>query len=95
MKSHPLTFDVFVHYPKSTLFLQASFVFNLMVKHLENDYELDQKPTGFVPHFWDTIDSLGGPLGLVLMTLAFVIFYYVVDYMVTSSRKKRELKKSK
>jgi hypothetical protein len=66
-----------------------------MVKHLESDYEMSHKPTGLVPHFWDTIDSLGGMTGLSLITIGFVLFYYFVDYMVVTSRKKREEKKKK
>lgn len=66
-----------------------------MVKHLESDYEMTHKPTGFVPHFWETIDSLGGTAGLAAITLGFVLFYYFVDYMVVQSRKKREEKKKK
>jgi len=30
------------------------------IQHLDHDYELESKPTGLIPHFWDTIDALGG-----------------------------------
>ena len=67
-----------------------------MVKyHLESDYEMFEKPTGFVPHFWDTIDSLGGPLGIALLSVGIILFFLIVDYVITSGRKKREAKKSR
>ena len=31
-----------------------------MVRHLDPTYEESEKPSGVVPHFFDTIDALGG-----------------------------------
>jgi hypothetical protein len=65
-----------------------------MVKfHLENDYELFERPMGIVPHFWDTIDVLGGWMGLTLISVGILAFFLVVDYVITTGRKKREAKK--
>jgi hypothetical protein len=66
-----------------------------MVKHLEPDYELDKPIITFVSHFWDTIDALGGPVGLSLIILAVFIFYIVVDYTIFISRQRRENKQKK
>jgi hypothetical protein len=66
-----------------------------MVKHLDVDYFQDSRPTGLIPHFWDTIDVLGGSLGLGLITLGVFLFYLLVHYVVQSSRAKREKKKQR
>lgn len=65
-----------------------------MVKHLlEHDYDLAEKPTGFIPHFWDTIAALGGYTGLTLLSVGILLFFFIVDYSISNSRKKREAKK--
>ncbi len=65
-----------------------------MVKHLlEHDYDISEKPSGFIPHFWDTIDALGGYLGIFLLSVGILLFFFIVDYTITSGRKKREGKK--
>ncbi len=63
--------------------------------HLDNDYELSSRPTGLVAHFWDTIDALGGATGITLIGIGILAFFLVVDYVITSSRLKREGKKRK
>jgi hypothetical protein len=65
----------------------------MVMKHLEADYEVDRPPSGFIPHFWDTIDSLGGTVGLSLIVIGILLFYFIVDYTITTNRKKREQKK--
>lgn len=64
-----------------------------MVKHLDPDYFVHKRPSGYIAHFWDTIDSLGGPTGLFLITLGILIFYLIVEYTIQRSRQKREAKK--
>lgn len=64
-----------------------------MVRHLERDYEMETKPSGLVPHFWDTIEVLGGWKGMCLLSFGIMSFYFIVVYFVTSGRKKREAKK--
>ena len=66
-----------------------------MVKHLEHDYELESAPTGFVPHFWDTMAALGGWKGIALMMVGIIAFYGMVIYFVTTGRNKREAKKKR
>jgi len=63
------------------------------MKHLTHDYELSEKPQGFVPHFWDTIDSLGGPIGLVVLGLVVGAFHLFVVWFVERQRLQREAKK--
>lgn len=65
------------------------------MKHLDPEYEVDRPPQGFVPHFWDTINVLGGARGMFLITLGIIIFYFTVEYVITQGRKKREAKKAK
>lgn len=66
-----------------------------MAKYLEHDYDLEQKPTGFIPHFHDTIDALGGYLGLLLLLLGIIAFYWLVAFYIQYSRQKRDAKKKK
>jgi hypothetical protein len=63
------------------------------MKHLDPDYEVDRPPMGLVPHFWDTINVLGGWRGMVLISIGVIIFYFVVDYAVMQGRKNRMIKK--
>lgn len=65
-----------------------------MVKHLDFDYEIEEKPTGLIPHFWDTIEALGGFKGIFLITLGVLLFYGIVIYVVTTGRLKRQKKKN-
>lgn len=62
-----------------------------MVRHLESDYELENAPTGFIPHFFDTIDSIGGKKGLCIIAFCLFAFYQIVVYTVNASREKREI----
>jgi hypothetical protein len=66
-----------------------------MAKYLEHDYDLERKPTGFIPHFHDTIDALGGILGLFLILVGIVAFYWLVSFYIAYSRAKRESKKKR
>lgn len=66
-----------------------------MVKHLEEDYELDRPIRSFISHFWDTIDALGGSFGLALIIIGVLLFYFIVDYTIYISRQRREQKKKK
>jgi hypothetical protein len=61
-----------------------------MVRHLESDYELEKAPTGFIPHLYDTIDSIGGKNGLCIIAFCLFAFYQIVVYVVNTSREKRE-----
>jgi hypothetical protein len=63
------------------------------MKHLDPDYEVDRPPSGLIPHFWDTIDVLGGSRGMILLILGVIIFYFLIDYIVSQGRKKRMAKK--
>lgn len=66
-----------------------------MVKHLEPDYFLSQRPTGYLAHFWETIESLGGYIGLGLITFGIILFYFLVNYIIYRSRQAREAKKKR
>lgn len=66
-----------------------------MAKYLEHDYDLEHKPTGFIPHFHDTIDSLGGYLGIFLLLVGIILFYCFVSFYIDYSRRQRENKKKK
>jgi hypothetical protein len=66
-----------------------------MVKHLQPDYFATSRPTGFIQHFWDTIDALGGITGLSLITLGILLFYLIVEYAIYRSRQQREAKKKR
>jgi len=47
----------------------------------------------FVEHFWETLEAIGGYKGIFLLSLAIYIFYGIVHYTVTISRKRRERKR--
>lgn len=66
-----------------------------MVKHLDPDYFVNQRPTGYVAHFWDTIDALGGPVGLTLLSVGILLFYFIVQYTIHRSRQRREAQKNR
>jgi hypothetical protein len=66
-----------------------------MAKYLEHDYDLEHKPTGFIPHFHDTIDALGGYLGILLLLVGIIGFYWFVSFFIFYSRQRREAKKKK
>lgn len=67
----------------------------IMVKHLESDYEVDRPIITLTSHFWDTVNSLGGPIGLALIFVGVLAFYFIVDYTIYISRQRREQKKKK
>lgn len=67
----------------------------IMVKHLESDYEVDRPIITLTSHFWDTISALGGPLGILLIFVGVLTFYFIVDYTIFISRQRREQKKKK
>jgi hypothetical protein len=56
---------------------------------------MTKRPTGLIPHFWDTIDALGGTIGITLIAVGILAFFLIVDFVITTSRKKREAKKKK
>lgn len=69
------------------------FLCKEMARHLEHDYELEEKPSGWIPHLHDTLEVLGGLKGLFILCLAIAAFYGIVVYFVTTGRSKRESKK--
>lgn len=66
-----------------------------MTKYLEHDYDLEQKPVGFVPHFHDTIEALGGIFGILLILAGVITFYAGVSFYISYSRQRREGKKKR
>ncbi len=66
-----------------------------MVRHLDPTYEESEKPSGAVPHFFDTIDALGGWKGglltvfLVYFLLRLLVFslvnFFILVYLFTHS----------
>lgn len=66
-----------------------------MVKHLEHDYDLEHRPTGFIPHFHDTIAALGGYAGILLILAGVIAFYFIVAFYIAYSRSRRENKKKR
>lgn len=66
-----------------------------MAKYLEHDYDLERRPTGFIPHFHDTISALGGLPGLFLILAGIILFYYGIAFFIQYSRTKRESKKKR
>ena len=64
------------------------------MRHLDHDYELARPATGFIPHFHDTIDALGGWVGVCCIGLAAVAFYFIVLYVIVTGRAKREAAKA-
>ncbi len=65
------------------------------MKHLEPDYEVDKAPSGFIAHFWDTIESIGGVNGIIILFVLIIVFYFVVEYTVQTGRANREAKKKR
>lgn len=65
------------------------------MRHLDYDYVQDRKPTGLIIHLQDTIDALGGPIGLACIGLGIIVFYFVVLLFLTRGRKQRSVKKTK
>ena len=66
-----------------------------MVKHLDQDYELENPKTGFVEHFYDTIDAIGGWKGFAVLSVIIIAFYALVVYTIQSGREKREKAKKR
>jgi hypothetical protein len=66
-----------------------------MVKYLEEDYEIDGPPQGFIAHFWTTTSAIGGWKGLLALFVILIVFYVIVDYVIARDRLKREAKQSK
>lgn len=61
------------------------------MKHLDSQYELENPlDATLISHFYDTIELLGGWKGLIILALCIGIFHAIVDYVITSGRKKRE-----
>jgi hypothetical protein len=66
-----------------------------MPRYLDQDYDQAGKPTGLIPHFWETLEVLGGALGIFGIFLGIALFYTFVNWFITSGRKKREAKKKR
>jgi hypothetical protein len=65
------------------------------MKHLEEDYEVSEPPSGIVHHFFDTIRVIGGWKALVLIAIGIVAFYWYLLFAIQSGRKRRELEKER
>ena len=65
------------------------------MRHLEHDYTVDRRETGFVPHFWDTIDAIGGYKGILFLGFGIFAFYFGVLFFITYQREKREAAKKR
>lgn len=66
-----------------------------MVKHLDQDYELANPKGGLIEHLYDTIDTIGGWKGILVLTGLIAAFYGVVVYTISSGRAKREAAKKR
>jgi hypothetical protein len=66
-----------------------------MVKHLDHEYELTERPSDLIFHFWDTIDAIGGWKGIAALFLFMCVFYGIVVYTIENSRRKRQEKRLK
>lgn len=66
-----------------------------MVKHLDHTYEQSEREQGFIPHLFDTIDTLGGYKGLLVLSGAIIAFYLIVVYVVQRGRTRRSAAKRK
>lgn len=65
------------------------------MKYLDPDYEVDSPPTGLIPHFFDTINVLGGWKGLLGISFGVLLFFLVIDFSISYNRKRREQQKQK
>lgn len=66
-----------------------------MPRHLDHDYEVDTKPTGFIPHLYDTLESIGGIYGILIICILIIAFYLTVDFYIAYNRTKKENKKKR
>ena len=65
-------------------------VFRLMT-HLDSTYELENPAqVTLLLHLYDTIETLGGWKGLLILFFGIGIFHAIVDYVIRSGRLKRE-----
>jgi hypothetical protein len=65
------------------------------MKHLDHEYELEAPVPGLITHFHQTIENLGGWIGVGCISIVILLFYLYVIYTITSGRKKREAEKLK
>ena len=66
------------------------------MKNLDPTWDLEHPgQITLLSHLWDTIETLGGWKGLLVLTLGIGIFHAIVDYVIVSGRKKRELARKK
>lgn len=63
------------------------------MKHLDPNFEVLRPPRGLVAHFFDTINILGGPVGICLIFILICFFYFTLEYLV-NARKKMNKKKN-
>ncbi len=66
-----------------------------MVKYLEADYDIEGPAQGLIPHFWTTIDAIGGWYGFIGIFIGCLGFYIIVNYVIQRDRAKREAKVSR
>jgi hypothetical protein len=66
---------------------------NSSMKHLDEDYEVTHRKISAISHFFETMEALGGWYGLGIIAIIIIAFYYMVDYSIKNSRRKREAKK--
>ena len=66
------------------------------MRHLDPNYELDSPPALTVwGHLLDTLETLGGWKGLLVIALAIGVFHGIVEYVIASGRKKRKEERAK
>jgi hypothetical protein len=65
----------------------------LSMKHLEENYEVSEPPSGFIPHLFESIEALGGWKALALLAIGVTAFYWFLIFSISNNRKKREIEK--
>ena len=61
------------------------------MKHLDSSWELENPgQTTLLSHLYDTIEALGGWKGLLVLFVGVGIFHGIVEYVISSGRKKRQ-----
>jgi len=66
-----------------------------MPRYLDQDYDQEGRPTGLIPHFWDTLAAIGGVYGIIFIFVAIIAFFNLVEWYISYSRKKREAAKKR
>ena len=61
------------------------------MKHLDSSWELENPgQTTLLSHLYDTIEALGGWKGLLVLFVGVGNFHGIVEYVISSGRKKRQ-----